>query len=105
MTVGRVRRGFLGVAAQVRPLPKRSARKFEIAAGTGVEIMEVQAGRPATKADLRPGDVLVFLDGKAVKSVDDVHRVLDASSIGRRLPAKVLRNGTLLELDVVPDEG
>src|SRR2546423_1259545 len=41
MTVGRVRRGFLGVAAQVRPLPKRSARKFDIAASTGVEMMEV----------------------------------------------------------------
>jgi S1-C subfamily serine protease len=105
MTVGRVRRALLGVAAQVRPLPKRSARKFEIAAATGVEILEIQTDRPAAKAGLRTGDVLVFLDGKAVKSVDDVHRILDASAIGRSLPVKALRNGTLVELDVVPDEG
>jgi len=105
MTVGRVRRGFLGVAAQTRPLPKRSARKFDLAASTGVEIMELQPDRPAAKAGLRPGDVLVFLDGKPVKTVDDVHRILDASSIGRSLPAKALRNGTLVDMDVVPDEG
>jgi len=105
MTVGRVRRGFLGVAAQTRPLPKRSARKFDLAASTGVEIMELQPDRPAAKAGLRPGDVLVFLDGKPVKTVDDVHRILDASSIGRSLPARALRNGTRVDLDVVPDEG
>jgi len=105
MTAGKVRRGFLGVAAQVRPLPKRSARKFDLVATTGVEIMQIEPGRPAAKADLRPGDILVFLDGKPVKNVDEVHRILDVSSIGRRLPAKALRNGVLIELDVVPDEG
>jgi S1-C subfamily serine protease len=105
MTAGKVRRGFLGVAAQVRPLPKRSARKFDLVATTGVEIMQIEPGRPAAKADLRPGDILVFLDGKPVKNVDEVHRILDVSSIGRRLPAKALRNGVLIELDIVPDEG
>jgi len=105
MTVGRVRRGFLGVAAQVRPLPKRSARKFDLTAQTGVEIMQVEPGRPAAKAGLRPGDVLVFLDGKPVKNVDEVHRILDASSIGRRLQARALRNGGLLDFTIVPDEG
>ena len=59
----------------------------------------------AAKADLRPGDVLVFLDGKPVKNVDEVHRILDASSIERPLEAKVLRNGSLVEITVVPDEG
>jgi S1-C subfamily serine protease len=105
MTVGRVRRGFLGVAAQVRPLPKRSARKLDLAAETGVEIMQVEPGRPAAKANLRPGDVLVFLDGKPVKNVDEVHRILDASSIGRKLEARALRNGSLVDLTIVPDEG
>ncbi|MFL5427476.1 MAG: S1C family serine protease [Myxococcales bacterium] len=105
MTVGRVRRGFLGVAAQARPLPKRSARKFDLTAQTGVEIMQVEPGRPAAKAGLRPGDVLVFLDGKPVKNVDEVHRLLDSSSIGRPLQARALRNGVLLDYTVVPDEG
>src|SRR5712671_458203 len=99
MTAGKVRRGFLGVAAQVRPLPKRSARKFELANATGVEIMQIEPGRPAAKADLRQGDILVFLEGKPAKNGDEGHLILDASSIRRRLPAKALRNGDLIELD------
>jgi S1-C subfamily serine protease len=105
MTVGRVRRGFLGIAAQVRPLPKRSARKHDLPNESGVEVQHVEPGKPAARADLRQGDVVVALDGKPVKNVDEVHRFLDASSIGRKLPVKVLRAGSLVDLVVVPDEG
>jgi serine protease Do len=105
MTVGRVRRGFLGIAAQVRPLPKRSARKHDLPNESGVEVQHVEPGKPAARADLRPGDVVVALDGKPVKNVDEVHRILDASSIGRKLPVKVLRAGSLVDIVVVPDEG
>jgi hypothetical protein len=40
-----------------------------------------------------------------VKNVDEVHRILDATSIGRSLPARALRNAGLLDFTVVPDEG
>src|SRR5919201_3984220 len=47
MTVGRVRRGFLGLAGQVRPLPKRLARRLDLAVETGVQVMQVEASKPA----------------------------------------------------------
>jgi len=75
-----------------------NANKLDLAQDTGVEIMEVQDGRPAAKADLRPGDILVFLDGKPVKNLDKVQRILDASSIGRSLVARVLRGASLIDL-------
>jgi hypothetical protein len=40
-----------------------------------------------------------------VKNVDEVHRILDASSIGRTLEAKALRGSSLVEVSVVPEEG
>jgi S1-C subfamily serine protease len=104
MTVGRVRRGYLGVAAQPRPLPKRLARRYELG-DFGVEVIDVVAGKPAAKAGLEPGDILVSLGGKAVKTVDDVHRMLDASSIGKNLAASVLRGEKLIELRLTPAEG
>jgi S1-C subfamily serine protease len=105
MTVGRVRRGYLGLAAQVRPLPKRLARRLELLVETGVQVMHVEAGKPAAKGGLLPGDVIVSFDGKPVRNVDEVHRLLDASSIGRELPVRAVRGNDLVELVVTPDEG
>jgi hypothetical protein len=36
--------------------------------------------------------------------VDDVHRLLDASSIGRKMKLQALRGAELVDLEVVPGE-
>ena len=105
MTAGRVRRGFLGLAAQVRPLPKRLARRLELAVETGVEVMQAEPGKPAARGGLLPGDVIVAMDGKPVRNVDEVHRLLDAGSIGRKLPIKAVRGNDLVDMEVTPAEG
>ena len=66
--------------------------------------MEVVPGKPADRAGLKSGDILVSLDGTAVESVDEVHRLLGASSIGRPMACKVLRGAALVELTVTPGE-
>ena len=105
LTVGRVRRGFLGLAGQVRPLPKRLARRLELAVETGVEVMQIEPGKAAAAGGLLAADVIVAMGGKPVRNVDEVHRLLDASSIGRKLPLKVVRGNDLVELEVTPAEG
>jgi S1-C subfamily serine protease len=105
MTVGRVRRGHLGLAGQVRPLPKRLARRLELLVETGVEVMQVESGKPASRAGLLPGDVIVAMDGKPVRNVDEVQRLLDVSSIGRKLAVRAVRGNELVDLQVVPSEG
>jgi S1-C subfamily serine protease len=105
MTVGRVRRGFLGLAGQVRPLPKRLGRRLGLAVETGVQVMQTEPGKAAERGGLLPGDVIVAIDGKAVRNVDEVHRLLDASSIGRKVPVKIVRGNDLIEREVIPAEG
>jgi S1-C subfamily serine protease len=105
MTVGRVRRASLGLAGQVRPLPKRLTRRLDLAVETGVEVMQVESGKPADRGGLLPGDVIVSFDGKPVRNVDEVHRLLDASSIGRKLAVKAVRGNDLVDLEVMPAEG
>ncbi len=104
MQHGRVRRGVLGLAAQTRPLDRRLARRHDLAQKTGVEVIEVQAGKPAERAGLRPGDILLAIDGAPVQSVDEVHRLLGASSIGRAMSCKVLRGASSVDLIVTPVE-
>lgn len=104
MQHGRVRRGVLGLAAQTRPIDRRLARHHGLAQKTGIEIMELVRGKPADKAGLKEGDIIVALDGQTVESVDGVHKLLGASSIGRDLPLRVLRGAKMLDLTVTPAE-
>ena len=85
-------------------LPGPIARSAGIDPARGVVVRAVEAGSPAAAAGLRAGDVIVSLRGKAVSSVTDLHRLLDASAIGTTVPVDVLRAGRRESLAVQPAE-
>jgi serine protease Do len=102
MRDGRVRRAWLGIAAGTRPLPPRVAAA--LGRDRGVEVVEVSAASPAAAAGLRPEDLVVAIDGVAVRGVDDMHRLLTADHIGRRCELTVMRGGGEHRLSVTPRE-
>ena len=95
---GRVRRAFLGIAGEARPLRVGSGRERGPARAAGVGVLQVVAGSPAEGAGIRPGDVIVALDETPIGSVDDLHRFLSRARIGDVVRVSVLRSGQLLEL-------
>src|SRR5579884_2537319 len=74
MSEGRFRRAYLGIGGQQRPLPPRLAR--ELGRSGCVEVSQVVEDAPAARADLRPGDLVVAVDGTAVESMGDLQRLL-----------------------------
>ena len=102
MTDGRFRRAYLGIAGGTRPLPPRVAARLQRA--SGVEVVEVVEGSPAAQAGLRPEDLIVELNGVPVQSVDDIQRLMVGELIGSQVHARVLREGSERELDLVPIE-
>ena len=99
---GRVRRAYLGIAGGPRPLPPRA--RAESGAERGVEVVEVIDGSPAERAGLHVGDVIFELDGTATESAADLQRLMVADRIGRDATARLVREGSVLELTVVPAE-
>lgn len=100
---GRVRRGYIGVAAQTMQIPRR----LQLAANTGTSgamITIVENGSPADRAGLLTRDILVALDGQPTEGVDDLLRRLNADSIGRVLTASVLRGGKRIDVKLTPSE-
>ncbi len=106
LTSGRVRRGWLGIAGQNRPVPRDVTRKVGIAHASGVEVTGFDDRGPAVRAGLRAGDVVVGIDDKVVASVDDIHRALARLKwpLALALKLKVIRGDALVEVEVVPAE-
>jgi S1-C subfamily serine protease len=101
---GRVRRAFIGVAAQTVAVPRRHARAAEIDNGFGAMISACEPDGPADVAGLMLLDIVVRLDGEPVTGADDLIRRLNAERIGRAVKMDVLRRGQLRSFEVNPTE-
>src|SRR5215470_9893573 len=102
MTEGRFRRAYLGIAGGSRPLPPRVARR--LGRESGVEVVQVAEGSPASAAGLRTEDLILELDGEPVTDVADVQRLMVVEKIGEPVSLRVLREGRELGLSLVPAE-
>ncbi|MDZ4866640.1 MAG: trypsin-like peptidase domain-containing protein [Alphaproteobacteria bacterium] len=100
---GRVRRAFVGVAAQTISIPRR----LQLAAGTGASgamINAIEPASPADKAGLLSRDILVALDGQPIEGVDELLRRLNGERIGRPVNVSLLRGGKRIDITLTPSE-
>jgi S1-C subfamily serine protease len=102
MTEGRVRRAYIGIAGGMRPLPPRLATA--LGRQNGIEVVEVAEGSAAGGAGVRVEDLIVELDGQPLAGVGDLQRLMVGELIGRAVKLSVVRRGTELEVELVPDE-
>ena len=101
---GRVRRAYIGLAGSTESLARRAARFLQLDQSSAVRVLEVVAGSPAQAAGLKPGDLIVGIDGQALESVDELQRLLDASRIGKSCALRLLRGASETFALVVPRE-
>ena len=99
---GRVHRSYLGVGGQTVPLRRRLAKFYDLTETHAVQVISVDKGSPAEKAGLLLGDLIVAYDGRAVATVDDLHRILTEDTIGRRAVLGVIRLTDKLEFEITP---
>jgi S1-C subfamily serine protease len=99
---GRFRRAYLGISGQQRPLPPRLAR--ELGRRGCVEVGEVIEDAPAAQAGVRPGDLIVAVDGQAVETMAELQRLLVGEWIGASVTFAVARHERMFEVVIVPHE-
>lgn len=87
----KVIRGSIGISFQPNISPA-VAKLYN--AGNGVLISQVTPGGPADKAGLKPNDVILTVDGTAVKSGDDLVGNISPRRPGTSVTIGYLRNGT-----------
>jgi serine protease Do len=109
---GRVTRGVIGVGVRPYPLTKEDAQAFGLPNTNGAVLSTVNAGHPADKAGLLPGDVITEFNGKPVTDNEALVALVVATKPGTTVPLTVYRgkqrksiNITIGELDLEAEQG
>lgn len=101
-THGKVSRGRLGVVIQ--EVSRELADSLGLARPMGAIVNAVEAGGPAEKSGLEPGDVILKFDGKSINSSADLPRLVGATKPGTRSTLQVWRKGATRDIGVVVGE-
>jgi S1-C subfamily serine protease len=101
---GRVRRAFIGIAAQQIALPPRLRHAHGLSQERAVMVANVEPDSAAARAGLRGGDIVLKLDGVDITGADDLVRALTGDKIGRDVGLDVLRRTERLTLSMIPAE-
>jgi serine protease Do len=90
-TSGHVTRGRLGV--EIQDVTSDLAKSFGLSKAEGALVASVDPKGPAASAGFKPGDVIIQYDGKAVKSANDLPRMVGSTSPGSKVNIEVWRKG------------
>lgn len=71
-----------------------------ITADRGVLITMVKLGSPADQAGIRIGDVITQIDGKSVKTANEVQQTVEAKPVGSQVELQLNRNGQAINASV-----
>ena len=101
---GKVRRGWIGIA-DMSPLTSRLADELGTTGTDGLVVMRMWRG-PAYQAGVRPGDVILRLNGQPVTDAAALLRAVADTPIGNAVTLEVLRESTRRTFKVpVEEEG
>jgi serine protease DegQ len=95
---GAVTRGWIGV--ELAPVTPALAESFKLGTLDGAIIRGVLTDGPADKAGVKPGDVLVSIDGKPIADPQGVLNAVTMIAPGSAAKVKLKRKGQDLELPV-----
>jgi serine protease Do len=99
---GKVTRGWMGVSVQ--EVTEDIAKNLKLKDRSGALISEVFKGDPADKAGLRPGDVILEVNGKSIKDTHELLILIASFHVGDKVNVKVTRDGQEKTFQVIVSE-
>src|SRR5947199_1724267 len=88
---GKVERGKIGVG--IREVNASLAQSFGLERPQGALVSQVEPGGPADKAGLKPGDVILSYNGRALAGSNELPAMVANTKPGTKAALEVWRNG------------
>lgn len=91
-----VKRPYIGISGS--EIDERLSTRYGIPQGVYIE--EVEAGSPAEKAGLKTSDIITKIEGKEVKSVNELNRIKYTYNIGDKVKLTIVRDHNEQEFEI-----
>ncbi len=88
---GETRRGWLGV--RIQQVTDEIAESLSVKPARGALIAGIDEKGPAKPAGIEPGDVVVKFDGKDIKEMRDLPKIVAETPVGKDVEVIVIRKG------------
>jgi serine protease Do len=99
---GKVARGYLGLLPQ--DVNGAIAKQFGLTQAGGALVSEVVADKPAAKAGIKQGDVILKVNGQPVDSANDLRLKISQTAPGTVVKLQVSRDGKVQDMNVTLGE-
>jgi serine protease Do len=99
---GKVTRGYIGV--QIQPVDDATAKAIGLNKPEGVIIQELVPGGAAAKEDIKPGDVILKIDGRPVNQANELQSYVATKAAGSTVDLTIFRNGKQIDRKVTLKE-
>jgi serine protease Do len=86
-----VRRGWLGV--RIQQVTDEIADSLNVKPPRGALIAGIDEKGPAKPAGIEPGDVIVKFDGRDIKEMRDLPKIVAETPVGKDVEVSIIRNG------------
>ena len=102
ITIGRVRRGYLGIGLDELTRELAEGKDWEVY--EGVVVTDVQEQSPAAQGGLQVDDVIVEFDGKPVQHARQFRLLVAGTDVGKNVSMKLFRDGKYRDVKVTLGE-
>lgn len=99
---GKVVRPYMGV--YLRDLSSELADYLDAPGTQGALVAEIIAGTPASKAGIKPGDLILELNGSSVSNATDLTERIGKMKVGDKVELKILREKKTINITVILEE-
>ena len=96
----KVKRPYIGISG--RDLDAETAKANNLV--EGVYVLSVEEFSAAEKAGIKNGDVITQIDGKDIKTMDELNEIKNSHSIGDEITLKINRSGKEKEIKLTLQE-